>query len=104
MAVTLQGAASHIACVLHRHGIDADDSEVTQLPRVGNEDTEEAFLDDLLRVLDVLSDALTERGAGQWLVARNRVLGGSRPLDLLAKGDTDSVIAAAHSFVSGAYI
>ena len=52
----------------------------------------------------LLSDSLTERGVGQWLRAKNRLLDGRRPLDLLAEGRLEAVRGAAESFVDGAYV
>lgn len=69
-------------------------------PRAGAYDR----LDGLREVVQVLSDSLTDRGVGQWLRARNRVLAGRRPLDVLRDGGHDQVLAAAHSFVDGAYV
>lgn len=61
-------------------------------------------LDGLREVVRILADSLTERGVGQWLHARNRVLDGRRPLDLLHDGGQDEVLQAAHAFVDGSYI
>lgn len=36
--------------------------------------------------------------------ARNRLLGGARPIDLLAAGNFEAVLAAANAFVDGAYV
>ena len=72
--------------------------------RLGKRSTHEQLLADLREVVDVLSDSLTQRGVAQWLQAENRLLDGERPLDVLAKCETDRVLAAANSFVSGAYI
>jgi Antitoxin Xre/MbcA/ParS C-terminal toxin-binding domain len=52
----------------------------------------------------LLSDSLTSRGVGQWLHAKNRLLDGQRPLDLLARGGLDEVTAAAEAFIDGAYV
>lgn len=52
----------------------------------------------------LLSDSLTERGVGQWLRAKNRLLGGRRPLELLAEDRFAEVRAAAESFVDGSYV
>jgi len=50
-----------------------------------------------------LDDSLTPRGVGQWFRAHNRVLGGARALDVLAKGDVEPVRRAAEAFADGAY-
>jgi hypothetical protein len=61
-------------------------------------------LDGLREVVRTLADGLTPRGVGQWLHARNRLLGGRRPLDLLREGDQEAVLGAARSFADGAYV
>jgi hypothetical protein len=52
----------------------------------------------------LLSDSLTPRGVGQWLHAKNRLLDGQRPVDLLAEDRYDDVRAAAEAFIDGAYV
>ncbi|MCB0978782.1 MAG: DUF2384 domain-containing protein [Acidimicrobiales bacterium] len=52
----------------------------------------------------LLSDSLTPRGVGQWLHAKNRLLEGQRPVDLLAEDQYDTVREAAEAFVDGAYV
>lgn len=52
----------------------------------------------------LLSDSLTPRGVGQWLHAKNRILDGERPVDLLAEDRHDEVRGAAEAFVDGSYI
>jgi hypothetical protein len=52
----------------------------------------------------LLSDSLTPRGVGQWLHAKNRLLEGQRPVDLLAEDRYDTVREAAEAFVDGAYV
>jgi len=61
-------------------------------------------LQDLRDIVLVLADSLTARGVGQWLHARNRLLDGARPIDVLAEDRIDEVRQAAHSFVDGAYV
>lgn len=61
-------------------------------------------LQNLREVVLILADSLTPRGVGQWLHARNLLLGGASPIDLLADGRADEVRHAAHSFVDGAYV
>ncbi len=51
-----------------------------------------------------LRGSLTERGADQWLRARNRMLGGRRPIDLVREGQVELVSRAAAAFVDGAYV
>ena len=52
----------------------------------------------------LLSDSLTPKGVGQWLHARNRLLGGVRPIDALGDGHFIEVHKAAQGFVDGAYV
>ena len=52
----------------------------------------------------LLSDSLTPRGVGQWLHAKNRLLEGQRPVELLAEDRFDTVREAAEAFVDGAYV
>jgi len=52
----------------------------------------------------LLSDSLTPRGVGQWLHAKNRLLEGERPLDLLAQDRLAEVSAAAEAFIHRAYV
>jgi transcriptional regulator with XRE-family HTH domain len=61
-------------------------------------------LAELRDLVSLLSDSLTPRGVGQWLHARNRSLGGERPLDVLREGDFERVEKAARSFVEGGYV
>jgi hypothetical protein len=51
-----------------------------------------------------LSDSLSARGVGQWLHAKNRLLDGERPIDLLAKQRYEQVRGAAESFIDGSYV
>lgn len=55
-------------------------------------------------VVLLLSDSLTPRGVGQWLHAKNRLLHGERPLDLLAEERYEEVRGAAASFIDGSYV
>lgn len=61
-------------------------------------------LSELRDLVLLLSDSLTPRGTGQWLHARNRLLGGARPLELLASGRAEEVRRAAQAFVDGSYV
>ena len=47
---------------------------------------------DLEYVLDLVTEVFDDEGATMWLHARNRQLEGERPLDLIAKNETDRVI------------
>ena len=61
-------------------------------------------LAELQSLVVLLSDSLTPRGVGQWLHARNRLLGGERPIDLLGRGEIERVEKAARAFIEGAYV
>jgi transcriptional regulator with XRE-family HTH domain len=61
-------------------------------------------LRDLREIVLILRETLTEKGVGQWLRARNRTLGGCRPIELLEKGDVKAVRDAAKAYVEGAYV
>jgi len=61
-------------------------------------------LRDLREVVLILGETLTARGVGQWLSARNRLLNGRRPIDLLAEGKIEAVRDAARAYVEGAYV
>jgi len=61
-------------------------------------------LAELRDVVVVLSDSLTERGIGQWPHARNRLLGGERPIEVRAEGRFGEVRAGAQAFVDGSSV
>lgn len=52
----------------------------------------------------LLAESLTPRGVNQWLHARNRLLEGRRPLDLIREGELASVREAAEAFIEGSYV
>lgn len=52
----------------------------------------------------LLSDSLTPRGVGQWIHAKNRLLDGERPIDLLAEERYEEVRGAAEAFIDGSYV
>jgi hypothetical protein len=58
----------------------------------------------LREIVLLLRETLTPRGVGQWLNARNRLLDGRRPLDVMAGGHADAVRDAANAYVEGAYV
>jgi antitoxin Xre/MbcA/ParS-like protein len=64
----------------------------------------EERLQDIREIALILQDCLTSRGIGQWFRARNRSLGGRRPIELMSEGEADAVRRAAHAFVDGAYV
>jgi hypothetical protein len=61
-------------------------------------------LRELREIVLLLRETLTPRGVGQWLNARNRLLAGRRPIELLAEGRADAVRDAANAYVEGAYV
>ncbi len=74
--------------------------EANSAVRARNDDR----LRDLREIALILSETLTPRGVGQWLRARNRLLNGRRPIDVLAEGDVKAVRDAAKAYVEGAYV
>lgn len=115
MAVTLDRAveASEIVDALKPFGVtQVDVAAVIQVSdravrgwRTG--DIRPERYDRLAQLRDLvllLSDSLTPRGVGQWLHAKNRLLDGQRPVDLLAKDRDEDVRSAAESFIDGAYV
>jgi len=61
-------------------------------------------LRELREIVLLLRETLTPRGVGQWLNARNRLLGGRRPIEVLAEGHAKAVCDAAKAYVEGAYV
>ena len=61
-------------------------------------------LRELREIVLLLRETLTPRGVGQWLNARNRNLGGRRPIEVLADGNAAEVRDAAKAYVEGAYV
>ncbi|MFM2437793.1 MAG: hypothetical protein RLZ55_604 [Actinomycetota bacterium] len=61
-------------------------------------------LADLREIVVLLSDSLSPLGVSQWFHARNRVLGGQRPIDALRAGNDKRVLGAASAFVEGVYL
>ncbi len=74
--------------------------EATSAIRARNDER----LRDLREVVLILSETLTARGVGQWLSARNRLLNGRQPIDVLAEGKMEAVRDAAKAYVEGAYV
>ena len=115
MADTLDRAveASEIVDALKSFGVSqVDVAAVTQVSdravrswRTG--DIRPDRYDRLAQLRDLvllLSDSLTPRGVGQWLHAKNRLLDGERPVDLLAEDHYEEVRRAAEAFVDGTYV
>jgi hypothetical protein len=61
-------------------------------------------LDQLVHLVGMLGETLDDPGAGQWLRSANRLLGGRRPLDVLADGDHEQVPNAVQAFLDGVYL
>jgi hypothetical protein len=61
-------------------------------------------LRELSEITLLLSDTLTPRGVTQWLSARNLLLAGARPIDLIGRGEIDRVRGAAESYLEGDYV
>lgn len=74
--------------------------EATSAIRARNDER----LRDLREIVLIFGETLTARGVGQWLRARNRVLNGRRPIDVLAEGRMEAVRDAARAYVEGAYV
>lgn len=53
-------------------------------------------------IVELLGDVYDDEGIEIWMHAKNRSLGGERPLDLLIAGDFQSVLAAVERLASGA--
>jgi hypothetical protein len=58
-------------------------------------------IDDLRDLVRLLGSTLPGEQTGRWLRARNHVLKGGRPLELLADGQYERVRDAAEAFVDG---
>lgn len=56
---------------------------------------------ELKYVIEQLSDVYTDEGIEIWLHARQRVLDGRRPLDLLQQGEFEAVLAAVEQLAGG---
>jgi hypothetical protein len=61
-------------------------------------------LDDLRAAVQALSGALSEQGIVRWLRGRNAVLGYRSPLDALADGDFEEVLAAIDEMRNNEYL
>jgi transcriptional regulator with XRE-family HTH domain len=58
-------------------------------------------IDDLRDLVELLGETLPDEQIARWLRARNRLLGGERPLGVLAQRGYSRVREAAESFVDG---
>jgi transcriptional regulator with XRE-family HTH domain len=58
-------------------------------------------LDDIRDLVSLLQDSLPGEQTGRWLRARNRMLRGERPIELIAADDYARVRDAAEAFIDG---
>lgn len=56
---------------------------------------------ELKYVIEQLSDVYTDEGIEIWLHARQRALGGRRPLDLLREGEFEAILAVVERLAGG---
>jgi uncharacterized protein (DUF2384 family) len=70
------------------HGSPANNKRLRQLLDIGY-------------VLDLAAEVFDEEGVTMWLHGRNRQLDGERPLDLIAKNETDRVIGLLDRLADG---
>jgi hypothetical protein len=59
---------------------------------------------ELFQISLLLSDSLTWRGVTQWMSARNVLLDGQKPLDMLARDESANVRGAVEAFLDGSYV
>jgi len=65
------------------------------------EGTSRERLLELKYVIEQLADVYTDEGIEIWLHARQRALGGRRPLDLLQEGQFEAVLSAVEHLAGG---
>ena len=58
-------------------------------------------LADLAAVVGLLGGSMSARGTAAWLTAPSAYLGGDRPADLIARGETERVRGAALAYAAG---
>ncbi len=56
---------------------------------------------DVSQIVKALGEVYRDEGIQIWLRSRNRNLGGRRPIELLAEGDLDEVLAEVDNLVRG---
>lgn len=56
---------------------------------------------DVVRVREALAEVYTPDGIEVWLVGRNQLLGGARPIDLIHQGETEKVLAVIAGLADG---
>lgn len=84
--------------------LGADERTVRRLladPAIRPQQRHVRRLDDVRDLVSLLEDSLPGEQTARWLRARNRMLGGERPIELIAADDYDRVRDAAEAFVDG---
>jgi len=84
--------------------LGADERTVRRLvsdPTIRPQQRHARRLDDVRDLVSLLEDSLPGEQTARWLRARNRMLGGERPIELIAADDYDRVRDAAEAFVDG---
>jgi hypothetical protein len=84
--------------------LGADERTVRRLlsdPKIRPQQRHARRLDDIRDLISLLQDSLPGEQTGRWLRARNRMLKGERPVELIATDDYARVRDAAEAFVDG---
>ena len=84
--------------------LGADERTVRRLladPEIRPQQRHGRRLDDVRDVISLLQDSLPGEQTGRWLRARNRMLKGDRPIELIAGDEYARVRDAAEAFVDG---
>lgn len=58
----------------------------------------------VIETVKLLSTSLSPGAVADWFEAKNRYLGGERPIDLLTVNQHDRVLEAARAFIEGTYL
>ena len=58
----------------------------------------------VVETVKLLLNSLSPGGVADWFDAKNRYLGGERPIDLLASNEHERVLEAARAFIEGVYL
>jgi len=59
---------------------------------------------ELFEISLLLSDTMSNRGVTQWVSAKNVLLDGQRPIDLIPKDQANEVRDAVEAFLDGVYV
>lgn len=84
--------------------LGADERTVRRLladPGIRPQQRHARRLDDVRHLVSLLEDSLPGEQTARWLRARNRMLRGERPIELIADDHYDRVRDAAEAFVDG---